>query len=214
MSNYIKNIVQGLGTIFTGMNITAKNFFSSNVAVQYPDIHPLEKAGSDRMPDNARNRLAVIIPKCTGCKSCQKACPVNCISIETVKVAANDPDKPTMEDGKRRVMWLAQFDIDFAKCCFCGFCTTACPTDAIITTTEFEYSCYDRDDLLYHFSTLSAEQVSEKRKLLAEEARLKAEKAAAEKAAAEKAAQEAPKESNDQDNNKPNHDSNLQDNNK
>lgn len=187
MANFVKEVTKGLGTILTGMKITCKNFFNSNVTVQYPDVDPKEKAGSSFMPENARNRLFVIMPKCTGCKSCERACPVKCISIETTKVAAHDPDKPTMEDGKRRVMWLSKFDIDFSKCCFCGLCTIACPTSAIVHTGEFEYSEENVEGLRYHFSPLSAEQVAEKKRLLAEEAKMKAEKAAAEKAAKEKA---------------------------
>lgn len=187
MANFVKEVTQGLGTILTGMKITCKNFFNSNVTVQYPNVDPKEKAGSSFMPENARNRLFVIMPKCTGCKSCERACPVKCISIETTKVAAHDPDKPTMEDGKRRVMWLSKFDIDFSKCCFCGLCTIACPTGAIVHTGEFEYSNERVEGLRYHFSPLLAEQVAEKKRLLAEEAKMKAEKAAAEKAAKDKA---------------------------
>lgn len=188
MANYITNITKGLNTVLVGMRITLKNLFRPNVTVQYPDVKPTELAGSDRMPDNARNRLDVIIAKCTGCKSCERVCPVNCISIETTKVASLDPAQPTMADGKKRVFWISKFDIDFAKCCFCGLCTGACPTEAIITTTEFEYSSYSRDELMYRFSDLSAAEVAEKKKLLAEETKAKAEKAAADKAAAEKAA--------------------------
>lgn len=186
MIKYFKNIFKSFSTILVGMKVTLIHLFRPNVTVQYPNIHPLEKASAGPMPLNARNRLEVIMPKCTGCKSCERACPVNCIKIETTKVTANDPDKPTMEDGKKRVFWLSQFDIDFAKCCFCGLCTIACPTSAIVHTTEFEYSSYDRSELLLHFSPLSANQVIEKKRLLAEEVKQKAaEKAAAEKAKAE-----------------------------
>ncbi len=190
MINYLKNIIKGFSTILVGMKVTFINLFRPNVTVQYPNVHPLVRAGSDKMPDNARNKLNVIIPKCTGCKSCEKACPVNCITIETTKVASIDTEKPLMEDGKKRVFWLSQFDIDFAKCCFCGLCTIACPTSAIVHSTDFEYSCYDRNELLVHFSPFNKEQVAEKKRILAEEVKQKAEKALADKQAAEKAAQE------------------------
>jgi membrane protein involved in colicin uptake len=57
-------------------------------------------------------------------------------------------------------------------------------------TTEFEYSTFHREDLIYHFSPLSAEQVEEKKALLAKE-KAEAAKAKAEadaKAKAEEAA--------------------------
>jgi NADH-quinone oxidoreductase subunit I len=131
-------------------------------------------------------RLAVIA---------DQACPVNCITIETMKVVPGDPDQPKLKDGASRKLWVPKYDIDFAKCCFCSLCTEPCPTEAIRMTTEFEYSEYKRDNLLYHFSDMSAEMVEQKRKMLAEfDAKQKAEKAAA----AAVAAAAAPKKTADE----------------
>jgi arylsulfatase A-like enzyme len=69
--------------------------------------------------------------------------------------------------------------------------------DAIVHTTEFEYSDYSRDNLVYKFQTLSPEQIEEKRRLL-EAFR---QKEAAEKAAApkpEKAAEPKPEKPNNE----------------
>ena len=188
MSNYVKSVSDGLTTVLEGMGITMKHLFAPNVTVQYPDVHPLEKASGDKMADIARNRLLLEPDLCNGCSSCARICPVNCITIETMKVSAIDSEQPTMRDGSKRKLWISKYDIDFAKCCFCGLCTTVCPTDSIHTTTEFEYSTYDRNELIYHFSEMSPEKVAQKKKLLAEEAKAKADKAAADKAAAEKEA--------------------------
>jgi NADH-quinone oxidoreductase subunit I len=185
MSNYFKSIANGLSTVATGMKITLGHLFKENVTVQYPDVHPRELAAVDKIPSHARNRLLLDPDLCNGCKSCDRICPVKCISIETVKVLPSDPDQPTMKDGSKRKLWLTKYDIDFAKCCFCALCTTVCPTDSIVTTTEFEYSCYDRNLLLYHFSAMSPEKVAEKKKMVADEAAAKA-KAAALAAAQEK----------------------------
>lgn len=188
MSNYVKNVSKGLTTVFEGMGITFKHLFEKNVTVQYPDVHPTVEAGGDKMPSNARNRLILEPDLCNGCTSCSRNCPVNCITLETMRVLPTDPDQPTLRDGSKRKLWVLKYDIDFAKCCFCGLCTTVCPTESVHFTTEFEYSTYDRKELIYHFSDMSPEKVAEKKKMLADDAKAKAEKAAADKAAADKEA--------------------------
>jgi NADH-quinone oxidoreductase subunit I len=101
-----------------------------------------------------------------------------------MKVVPGDPDNPKMFDGTPRKIWVPKYDIDFAKCCFCGLCTTVCPTEAIKHTTDFEYSSYTREGLIFHFSAMTPEQVEEKKRLLNEwkekEAAAKAQKAAQE----------------------------------
>ena len=161
MVQYFKNIWSGLSTSLIGMNITLKHLFARKVTIQYPD----ERFD---LPENARNRLFVDMKKCTGCLSCAVACPVNCIKIETLRVSPDDPDKEFHPNGKERKLWVTKFEIDFAKCCFCGLCTQACPADAIKHTLEFEYSGYDRDSLIYKFQTLTPEQTREKVRLLEE----------------------------------------------
>lgn len=180
--SYIKNITDGLGTAATGMKFTLKHLFSPNVTVQYPNTNPYtEISAVDKIPDRARNRLLLDPDICNGCTSCARACPVDCIEIDTVKVIANDPDQPTLSDGTKRRLWLAKYDINFAQCCFCGLCAAACPTEALKHTTVFDYCTYDVNDLLYHFSTMTPEQIAEKKKLLADEVKAKAAAAAAAK---------------------------------
>lgn len=178
MTQYIKSIYSGISTVLTGMKITFGHLFVKNVTVQYPNVHPLQLAAIDKMPDHARNRLFLDNDLCNGCKSCDRICPVKCISIETLKVLPDDPDQPTLKDGSKRKLWLTKYEIDFAKCCFCGLCTTVCPTESLYMTTEFEYSTYDRNELVYKFHKLTDEQIAQKRKMVAEaDAKAKAEKA-------------------------------------
>jgi formate hydrogenlyase subunit 6/NADH:ubiquinone oxidoreductase subunit I len=165
MFQYFKNIWSGLSTSLIGMNITRKHLFAKKVTIQYPDER-------FELPENARNRLSVDMKKCTGCLSCSIACPVKCIKIETLRVTPDDPEKEFHANGKERKLWVTQFEIDFAKCCFCGLCTAACPTDAIKHTIEFEYSGYSRESLVYNFQTITPEKAKEKVKLL-EELRIK-----------------------------------------
>ena len=66
-----------------------------------------------------------------------------------------------------------------AKCCYCGLCTTVCPTECLTMTKVFDYSEYDRERFIYHFGGLSPEEAQEKAALLAaEKARKAAEKEA------------------------------------
>lgn len=178
----------GIYTVLVGMKITFLHLFEKKVTVQYPDeAYPI--------PDNARNRLILDPERCNGCNSCVKACPVNCISIENLRVTPGDPENPKVLDDPatdkwvNRKFWVIKYDIDMAKCCFCGLCTEVCPSEAIHHTTNFEYSSCDKNDFLYHFSDMSAEKVEEKKKMLAEhQAKEKAAKAASADATAEQTA--------------------------
>jgi NADH-quinone oxidoreductase subunit I len=198
MSGYFKDIYDGIATAMVGMKITWKHLFTKNVTIQYPD----EKHD---IPERVRNRLYVNMDDCIGCDQCAKACPVNCITIETAK-SLPEEDLGETSTGNRKKLWVTQFDIDIAKCCYCALCVPPCPTECIFMTPVFEFSEYNRDDLIYRFSTLTAEEAAEKtanaerakqeadaKKAAELEAKKKAaaEKAAAEKAAAEKAAAES-----------------------
>ncbi len=179
MAKYFKNIWLGIYTVLVGMSLTLKHLFYRNVTIQYPDErYPI--------PDNARNRLYVDPDLCTGCKACERICPVQCIEIDTIKGV---PGKvPPTKNGQKRALWVAKFDIDFSKCCFCGFCTEPCPTGAIYHTTEFEYSSSSREELKYTFIEMTPEEIEEKKKELAQfqaEKKKKAEAAAKAKKAAE-----------------------------
>ncbi len=189
MINYFKNIWLGFYTVLIGMRITLEHLFAKKVTNQYPDsYHPVR---SGDMPSNARNRLQLVYDDCNGCGGCVRACPVNCIDVETIKVVPDDVIPPLKTSGKKRGLWVSKYDLDHAKCCFCGLCTEACPTEAIVMTTEFEYSTRKREDLIYRFSEMTPEQVAEKKAMYSEHAKkMQAQKAAAAKAKAAKAAKE------------------------
>jgi NADH-quinone oxidoreductase subunit I len=164
---YFKNIWLGIYTVLVGMKITLKHLFVNNVTVQYPNVHPTEKAGHDKMPANARNRLFNDYEDCNGCMGCMRACPVNCIVVETLKVVPTD-NIPTLRSGGKRGLWVTKYTIDMAKCCFCGLCIEPCPTFSIKMTNEFEYSEYDRGNLLYDFGKMTPEEIKQKQDLLAQ----------------------------------------------
>ncbi len=115
------------------------------------------------------------------------ACPVDCITIETIKSTPAD-NLGTTSTGKKKRLWGHQVDIDIAKCCFCGLCVPPCPTDCIEMTTIYEYSEYDRSNLIYKFSRMTPAEI-ETAKGKATEAE---KEAAAKKAAAVQAAKTVP----------------------
>ena len=181
MRNYILKFWQGLITIFIGMRVTWRHLYVPAVTIQYPSVKP-------ELPERERNRLYVNMDDCIGCDQCARACPVNCIEIETVKSVPGD-DLGKTSNGKKKALWVTKFDIDIAKCCYCQLCVFPCPTDCIYMTDVYEFSEFERDNLIYDFVTLTAEESEQKKKNFEEfQIKKEAEKAAAAKKKAEEAA--------------------------
>lgn len=128
MVSYLKNISDGLATVFEGLTITFSHLLRRPITIQYPDRLP--RMVQDTLPKRYRGHLEVDLDICTNCKACERECPISCIAI-------GDSDQP---DKKR---WMTQFDIDLAKCMYCGICSEVCPTGAIRHSQEFEGACYD-----------------------------------------------------------------------
>lgn len=184
MSGYFKDIKDGIWTVLVGMTITWKHMFVKKVTIQYPDV-------KRELPDRVRNRLYVNMDDCIGCDQCAKACPVNCIAIETIKALPTD-DLGSTSTGNKKRLWIPTFDIDIAKCCYCGLCVFPCPTECILMTDVFEFSEYNRKDLVYHFSTMTPAEITAKRdEVDAYQREQDAKKAAAAAEAAAKKAAEA-----------------------
>ena len=193
MKQYIKNTYEAIWTVLVGMKITFRHLFFPSVTIQYPDVKPA-------IPERARNRLYVNMDDCIGCDQCSRACPVNCIEIETLKSTPDDSPGVTSQ-GKKKALWVTKFDIDIAKCCYCSLCVYPCPTECIEMTKVYEFSEFGRDDLIYNFATLTREEIEDKKqkyeKFMEEKeaAKLAAAKAKAEKA--EKAAEKKPDKNED-----------------
>ncbi len=177
MREYFNNIKDGLVTVFIGMKITFLHLFTPSVTIQYPSVKV-------PMVERVRNRLYVNMDDCIGCDQCARACPVSCIAIDTVKGLPTE-DLGKTSQGKKKALWVTKFDIDFAKCCYCQLCVFPCPTECIYMTDEYEFTKLERTDLLYHFATLTPEEVEQKKDNFQ---KFEAEKAAAKAAAPKPAA--------------------------
>lgn len=177
----LRGVVWAVGTILDSMAVSVRGLFRKPVTLQYPQ----EKFV---LPPRARAQLHVNIDDCIGCDQCARACPVDCIYIDTVKAPASE-DLGKTATGHRKKLWVTRFDIDMGKCCYCALCTYPCPTECIFMTRSYENAVYDRSDLVYHYSTISPEQAAVYREVAAKaEAEEAAAKAAAAKAKAEAAA--------------------------
>jgi NADH-quinone oxidoreductase subunit I len=184
MNSYFRDIKDSIWTVLVGMRITWRHMFMRKVTIQYPTV-------KRDLPDRTRNRLYVNLEDCIGCDQCAKACPVRCITIETIKAMPTE-DLGSTSTGNKKRLWLPTFDIDIAKCCYCGLCVYPCPTECIKMTDVFEFSEYNRNDLVYHFSLMTPDQAAAKRETAAAYQREQdAKKAAAAAAAAEAKKKEA-----------------------
>jgi NADH-quinone oxidoreductase subunit I len=175
MGNYFKNIYQGIWTVLVGMKITWRHLFTPAVTIQYPDVKL-------KLPERARNRLYVNMDDCIGCDQCSMACPVDCITIETLK-STPDVDLGLTSVGTKKRLYVPVFDIDIAKCCYCGLCVPPCPTECIKMTDVFEFSEFNRENLIYRYATMTPAEIDEARAKLAAHEKAEAEKKAAKAAA-------------------------------
>ncbi|MBM3161940.1 MAG: 4Fe-4S dicluster domain-containing protein [Chlorobi bacterium] len=203
MSEYFNNIKTGAVTIATGMGITLKHFFN---AVKRKGDAGIDDADYFRQVDglctlqypreaiptpvNGRYRLHNNIEDCIGCGQCVRACPISCISMETIKVTPDDLAVcGKTSDGQQKKFWVPVFDIDVAKCMTCGICVSVCPTECLVHTPVSDFSEFDRSNMIYHFGNLTRLEAEAKQRKLAEvQAQAAKEKqAAAAKAATDKA---------------------------
>jgi formate hydrogenlyase subunit 6/NADH:ubiquinone oxidoreductase subunit I len=136
-------VIKALGATFGTM-------MRKPVTIEYPTVHR-------KVPE--RDRAFPILlwdydidePFCTGCHACERACPVECMTV-TMK------DNPKFADGtsKRRKI-IDQFFIDYGRCMRCNICVEVCNFDAIAmnnTWAGHELSTTDRQDLVLDLDQL------------------------------------------------------------
>lgn len=172
MKGYFKDMYEAGRSLSIGLALTARHMFQKTVTMQYPD----EKWD---LPPMAKGQLHNVVEDCIGCDQCAKVCPVDCITIETIK-APSDMDLGKTSTGNPKRLVLLRFDIDMAKCCYCALCTVPCPTECLVMTNSYENSVYDRKDLIYHYAEFSPKQAKKMKSDV--EARLAAEAEAKKKA--------------------------------
>ena len=177
-------------SIWKGLALTLKHLFSPHskrkVTPVKSDNYFKQLEGTNTIqypkqqlpvPEVGRYQLDVEIDDCIVCDLCAKICPVDCITIDSIR--ATETFGHT-SDGSPKRIYAAKFDIDMAKCMYCGLCTIVCPTECIIMTNTYDRTVFELKDLTYEFADMTPEEADEKRALL--------EKQLAEKQAAKEAA--------------------------
>ena len=174
MKRYFTDIWETLTTILGGMGITLVHLVrarNDNVTLQYPEERwprPERNIGFEHSNYNViRSRLHVDMDDCIGCLKCERACPVDCIKIETEKAPNRGEDIKDIQhigittNGTRKALVVTRFDIDMTECCYCNLCTYPCPEECIFMTggpnakkhpIDYEFSEPDRSDLIYRFA--------------------------------------------------------------
>jgi len=141
---YFLNIYNGVTSTLKGMWITFKYVWSHDaVTIEYPDVKEV-------LPERARMRLFNDVENCIACTQCALACPVDCIYIASVRRPKDAPEKKTT-DGTVVRLDLTQFTIDTALCCYCGLCTTVCPTECLTHSHDYEFAQYTVDNMKYDY---------------------------------------------------------------
>lgn len=146
---YFGEIVRAIRTIGEGMAITFAELTRSRnnqTTVQYPDRTAVPV--SEALPERYRGFLEVDLDTCTGCKACERDCPIDVIKIDLEKD----------ETGR----YMTRFDIDMGKCMYCNICVESCPVEvqaegdaelskSIRMTREFEAATGAFDSLTFRF---------------------------------------------------------------
>jgi len=138
---YLNDIVEAVVTTAKGMRITARYGVDpkEEVTLQYPEERW-------EIPQGYRGFLHNDIKTCTACTMCVKVCPVDCISLESVR-------------GADKKLVLASYDINIGRCMYCGLCVEVCPPKSLKHTAGYEMSSVDRGELILHFIAEDAGEV-------------------------------------------------------
>lgn len=128
MFEYFKEVLHSSVALLKGLGVTWRYFWQPKVTIQYPR----EKAP---IPERFRGMLTFHIEECIACDLCVRACPSQCISLQSER---NAQGKKVIQD----------YTIDFGKCNWCRLCEEACPTNpkSVHHTLEYELMFMSRDD--------------------------------------------------------------------
>ena len=144
--------------VLKSFGVTARAVFRKPVTVQYPTVHR-ELANRDRacpilIWDEEHDE-----PFCTGCHACERACPVECMTV----VMKDNPKFAAGESKRRKI--IDEFWIDYGRCMRCNICVEVCNFEAIgmnNTWAGHELSRYDRSRLVLDLDMLLSQSKAKK----------------------------------------------------
>ncbi len=126
MKKSFKEIYGGFVSLVTGMRITLDQFlknFRKDHNVPYPHA-------TLPIPERYRGHIIFThdengLSTCIACKSCEKACPSDCIVVDGEK----------KEGAKKKSATI--FELNYTLCSLCGACVEVCPTDALTFSKRY-----------------------------------------------------------------------------
>lgn len=139
IKQYFSSVGQGLKSLVSGMQVTAKELVTPKVTECYP-----ENRETLQISDRFRAELTLKYDaegrhKCIGCGICQMNCPNGTIKLTTKMVE--------LPDGKKKRK-LDKYYYDLGSCTFCMLCVTTCPQNALEFSNDFEQAVFTRESLV------------------------------------------------------------------
>ena len=138
--------------ILRSLATTLSTFSRRPVTREYPERH---RALPER--DRAFPLLLwdfdVDEPFCTGCHACERACPVECMTV----LMKDNPIHTSQGGHSSRRKIIDKFWIDYGRCMRCNICVEVCNFEAIAMNNTWqghEASVYDRKDLVMDLQQL------------------------------------------------------------
>src|SRR5918992_2003288 len=136
--------------VLKSLSVTLGTMTRKPVTIQYPTEHRKVPVRDRAFPVLLWD-FAIDEPFCTGCHACERACPVECMTV-TMR------DNPLFAEGKsKRRKIIDEFYIDYGRCMRCNICVEVCNFDAIAmnnTWAGHELSTLDRKDLVVDLDQL------------------------------------------------------------
>jgi NADH-quinone oxidoreductase subunit I len=132
MKRALLEIGMGFRSLLIGMRITLQQFFKRPITVQYP-------YQTLKIPKRYRGHVTLVRDPDTGkalciaCKSCEKACPSDCIVVEGVK-----------REGEKKKS-VTDFKLNFTTCSLCGSCVEVCPIEALQFSREYNLASTSKE---------------------------------------------------------------------
>ena len=176
MREYFNNIYTGVISFLEGLSLTFKHLKNKEdlvATLQYPNEKwpiPERNIGFDNSEYNAvRSKLHVDMDDCIGCLQCERACPVDCIKIDTIKPPKDSEfDCGITSFGTQKKLVVPRFTIDMSECMYCNLCVYPCPEECIYMVggpnddkheIDYEFSQYSRDGLIFEFADATDEDI-------------------------------------------------------
>ena len=127
-----------------GLRVTFGYNISKTITERYPDEEkwiPYRRfRGIHRLWRDEEGREL-----CVACELCSRICPTDCITV----IPMEDDTGRGIADRVPKI-----WDVDLARCLFCGYCEDACPTRAIRLGREYEVATENLDTAILHMDEL------------------------------------------------------------